>query len=71
MSPLLLDVTLTTDYGTKSFIAVDPAKSAFHMFSTRLAVLPAGEVDVTATAQVDGSPVSTTTVVPYDARTCG
>lgn len=68
---LPLDVTLTTDYGTKSFIAVDPAKSAFHMFSTRLAVLPAGEVDVTATAQVDGSPVSTTTVVPYDARTCG
>ncbi|KQZ09532.1 hypothetical protein ASD23_15040 [Agromyces sp. Root1464] len=68
---LPLDVTLATDYGVKSFTAVDPGKNAVHAFSTRLATLPAGEVDVTATAHVDGSPVSSTTVVPYDARSCG
>ena len=66
-----LAVTFTTDYGSKSFTAVDPAKSAFHVFSTRVATLPAGEVDVTATAQVDGHEVSFTTAVPYDARSCG
>jgi hypothetical protein len=68
---LPLGVTFTTDYGTKSFTAVAPGKNAVHAFTTRLAMLPAGEVEVTATAQVDGIPVSYSTVVPYDARTCG
>lgn len=66
-----LDITLTTDLGTKTFTGVNAGKSAFHAFSTRLDALPAGEVDVTATAQIDGHAVSSTAVVPYDARACG
>ncbi|MEF3404588.1 discoidin domain-containing protein [Agromyces sp. CCNWLW203] len=68
---LPLGLTFSTDYGTKSFAAVAPGKNAVHAFTTRLAELPAGAVEVTATAQVDGSTVSYSTAAPYDARSCG
>ncbi|GAA1825473.1 alpha-L-fucosidase [Agromyces salentinus] len=64
-------VTLATGFGERSFSAVQPGKNAFHAFSTRLAELPAGEVSITAKAEVDGEPVTSAQTVPYEARSCG
>ncbi|RXZ48765.1 beta-N-acetylhexosaminidase [Agromyces fucosus] len=66
-----LAVTFTSPYGTKAFETVAAGKNAFHAFSTRLSESPAGEVSIEATAVIDGVPVSTTSQVPYEARSCG
>lgn len=64
-------VEFESAYGTKPFTAVQPGKSAFHAFTTRLGQLEAGDVAVTATFVVDGEPVSSTEVIDYSARNCG
>ncbi|MFY1650789.1 family 43 glycosylhydrolase [Solwaraspora sp. WMMB762] len=61
--------TVTSPYGTKEY-GVQPDASKVRTFPTGAASIPAGEVTVTATARVDGTPVSTTVTVPYDARVC-
>ena len=66
-----LAVRFTSPYGTKSFGAVAAGKNAFHVFSTRLAELPPGEVSIEATAVIDGAAVSTASTVSYEARSCG
>jgi hypothetical protein len=43
-----VDVDIVTAFGSKAFAAVAPGKSAFHSFTTRLAVLPDGTVSVAA-----------------------
>ncbi|WP_139417967.1 family 20 glycosylhydrolase [Agromyces laixinhei] len=68
---LPLAVTFSSAYGTKTFEAVAAGKNAVHAFTTRVADLPAGDVTIEATAVVDGETVSTTSTVPYGARTCG
>lgn len=65
------DVTFTSAYGTKSLTGVAPGKNAFHGFTTRQVWMPAGEVTATATATVNGQPVTATEKVSYDARSCG
>ncbi|WP_225216830.1 family 43 glycosylhydrolase [Microbacterium pullorum] len=63
-------VQLVSAYGTKAFSAVASGASASHAFTTRLASVPAGEVTMTATATVDGQPVTTEMSVPYGAHSC-
>ncbi|MEK8225852.1 ThuA domain-containing protein [Oerskovia sp. M15] len=60
-----VDVTVTTAYGTRTFQDVAPGKSAYQSFATRLAQVPAGEVEVTVTAERDGSEVSEHTAIAY------
>jgi predicted alpha-1,2-mannosidase len=52
-----VDVAITTPYGAKSFTDVKPGKSASTSISSRLQTIPAGEVTVDVTGQVDGEPV--------------
>ena len=64
-------VAATGAYGTKSFGAVQPGKSAAAAFSTRLAAVPAGVVTVTATATIDGKAMTVTDEVDAAAASCG
>ncbi|MDG4771626.1 family 43 glycosylhydrolase [Solwaraspora sp. WMMD792] len=61
--------TVTSPYGTKEY-GIQPDAGKVRTFPTGAASMPAGEVTVTATARVDGTPVSTTVTVPYDAHVC-
>ncbi|SIR89636.1 family 43 glycosylhydrolase [Micromonospora avicenniae] len=58
-------------YGTRPFGSVPPGKEKFRSFPTAAASVPAGEVTVTATATVDGEPVSASFTASYAARSCG
>ncbi|MER7443423.1 family 43 glycosylhydrolase [Micromonospora avicenniae] len=58
-------------YGTRPFGSVPPGKEKFRSFPTSAASVPAGEVTVTATATVDGEPVSASFTASYAARSCG
>ncbi|WP_307448698.1 LamG-like jellyroll fold domain-containing protein [Microbacterium proteolyticum] len=69
-SAYAVDVALTTTWGTKSMRSVAPGATASTTFTTRAASVPAGSVGVTATATVDGKPVSTQTSTAYAARSC-
>jgi arabinoxylan arabinofuranohydrolase len=62
---------LVSPYGSKSITALAAGKSASQVFTTRLAATPAGVVEVTATATVDGQPVSTVVEAAYPAHSCG
>lgn len=66
-----VSVSYESDFGTKAFAGVQPGKNAFHAFTTRLAQLPAGEVTVTTSAQVEGLTVTDTKVIEYAAASCG
>lgn len=63
-----VDVTIASEYGTKSFTGIEPGKNAFHAFTTRQASIPAGEVTVTVTAVIDGETRTSTFTATYDAR---
>jgi hypothetical protein len=66
-----LAVEIGSRFGTKPFASVASGKYAAHAFTTRLATLPAGQVEVTATASgTDGSPVSVSQEVPYAVHVC-
>ncbi|MBM0224569.1 MULTISPECIES: family 43 glycosylhydrolase [Micromonospora] len=58
-------------YGTRPFGSVPPGKDKFRSFPTDAAAVPAGVVTVTATATVDGEPVSASYQASYPARSCG
>ncbi|SKB00352.1 arabinoxylan arabinofuranohydrolase [Agreia bicolorata] len=64
-------LVIDSAYGSKTIATVAPTKNGSHAFTTRLASLPAGEVTVTASATVDGQPVSTVVPASYDAKPCG
>ncbi|WP_198165963.1 ThuA domain-containing protein [Agromyces laixinhei] len=57
-------------YGTKTFAEVAPGKNAVHAFTTRQVGIPEGTVAVTATATIDGAPVTVTVDAGYDAASC-
>jgi Concanavalin A-like lectin/glucanases superfamily/Glycosyl hydrolases family 43 len=61
------NVTITTDYGEKTFTGVPPGKTVSQAFSTRLASIDPGFVGVAATA--DGASFDGST--SYGARSCG
>lgn len=60
------DVRVDSPYGAKSLGAVEPGKRASATFTTRQTSIPAGTATVTAT--VNGTPATTTAVIP--AATC-
>ncbi|WP_307220579.1 GH32 C-terminal domain-containing protein [Microbacterium sp. SORGH_AS_0888] len=62
-------VSLTTPYGARS-VTVDPGKTTSAAFTTRLRSIPAGEMPVVTTAQIDGQPVTVASTAPIDARSC-
>ncbi|SKB00348.1 Carbohydrate binding domain-containing protein [Agreia bicolorata] len=64
-------LVIDSAYGSKTIATVAPTKNGSHAFTTRLASLPAGEVTVTASATVDGQPVSTVVPASYEAKPCG
>ncbi|MDQ1123551.1 beta-L-arabinofuranosidase domain-containing protein [Microbacterium trichothecenolyticum] len=62
---------VTTPFGKKSVTRLAPGKSASQAFSTRQKSITAGEVSVTAKAQVDGATSTATKKAGYTARSCG
>lgn len=62
-----VDVVVTTPYGAKSFSAVQPDKSASTSIASRLAAIPAGEVTVEVTGEVDGERVTVERRAAYPA----
>jgi uncharacterized protein len=66
-----VDVTLATPYGERSSTAVAPGANAYQSFASRATTVPAGIATVTATAVLDGAPVTTTHDVDIEPRTCG
>lgn len=65
-----LAVTVTSDFGTKSFAAVGAGSRAAHAFTTRLTELPAGSITVTASGTVGGTPVTETLPASYSEAAC-
>ncbi|MFE7503910.1 carbohydrate-binding protein [Promicromonospora sp. NPDC057488] len=63
-------IALESAYGAKNFAVVGADKSVFHSFTTRLNAVPAGELIVTATAQVQGTSKNTRQALSYPAKTC-
>ncbi|MET4223090.1 beta-L-arabinofuranosidase domain-containing protein [Oerskovia enterophila] len=64
-------VKITTVSGVKSFTGVAPGKSASQTFAVRASSLAAGSVTVSASAVLDGAPVTSVVEVEHDALTCG
>ena len=60
-----------TAYGAKTVAAVQPGKTSSHAFTTRLPNIEGGTVTVTASATVDGEPVTSETDAAYPAQVCG
>lgn len=67
--PVKLDIA--TALGAKQIAAVAAGKTLSATFTARTAQLTAGSATVTATAVIDGSPVSVTVPVTYAALACG
>ncbi|MFG6443734.1 phosphodiester glycosidase family protein [Microbacterium sp. P07] len=65
--PTPVDITIDTAYGSKTFIAVQPGKSASVSINSRLTALPAGEATVTVTGVVDGETITTVKTAGYPA----
>ncbi len=62
-----VDVVVETAYGSKSFAAVQPGRSASVSISSREAAIPGGDVTVTVTGQRDGQTVTTSKTASYPA----
>ncbi|WP_194410793.1 family 43 glycosylhydrolase [Microbacterium cremeum] len=60
-----------TPYGSKTVAVLQPGHASSHAFATRLAGIEGGTVAVTATATIDGQPVTSETQAPYAAHACG
>lgn len=60
-----VDLTITTPYGVREFADVAPGASAYRQFTTRLESVPAGEVQLRLTGEIEGRPVVATKTVPY------
>ncbi|WP_304650906.1 hypothetical protein [Tessaracoccus sp. OS52] len=62
--------SVETAYGTKAFDEVGPGQTKSLPFQTKQKALPAGEVTITATATIDGDPVTFTQTATYESQTC-
>ncbi|WP_127819290.1 family 43 glycosylhydrolase [Microbacterium sp. CPCC 204701] len=60
-----------TPFGSKTVAALQSGQASSHAFATRLASIESGTVAVTATATIDGQPVTSETQAPYAAHACG
>lgn len=63
-------LALTTPFGSKTIADVAPGKTTSQAFSTRLTEAPAGTLDLTVTAVVDGENVSEEREFAYPAFGC-
>jgi hypothetical protein len=68
---IALSVALASPYGSKNLGSLAAGKAVSTTFTTRLAAIPAGLVAVTASAVVDGKPVSVEQQVAFSAASCG
>ncbi|GGH42014.1 LamG-like jellyroll fold domain-containing protein [Microbacterium album] len=66
-SPVPVELTVVTDFGTKRFAAVRPGASASVAFNSRAATVAAGTASVTATGVVDGETVTVVKTAAYPA----
>lgn len=66
-----ISVTVESSFGSKVFSTVAAGKNAFHGFTTRLAQLPAGEITVTGSGELNGTTVTTNQTVAYQQNSCG
>ncbi len=66
-----VSVSSSTPYGSKTFTSLAAGKSASASFTTRQVAVPGDVVTLTATATIDGSPVSVEREVSYPAASCG
>jgi len=65
-----IDVTVSSDHGSKAFKHLGAGDSRFHPFATRVGEVPAGSATVLLSAVVDGDPVTTTYPVDYAGVSC-
>ena len=66
-----VSVSSSTPYGTKTFASVAAGRSASASFTTRQVSVPGDVVTLTATATIDGSPVSVERQISAPAASCG
>ena len=66
-----VDVTVTSDHGTKTRQNVRPDTTVSFPFTTRLATLPAGSATVTLTAGDGEAEVTSTRTVTWEQEACG
>lgn len=66
-----VSVSASGAYGSKTFASIAAGKSSSASFSTRQASIAGGSVELTATATIEGSPVTVTSDVGYSAASCG
>lgn len=62
-----VDVVVTTPYGSKTFTRVGSGNSATASINTKLATVPAGEVDVEVRGTLDGEKVTETATDSFNA----
>jgi hypothetical protein len=62
-----VDIVIQTVYGERTLDDVPPGKELTQLFPARDTTVPAGEITVTATAEIDGEVVISTRQVAYDA----
>ncbi|WP_375384875.1 LamG-like jellyroll fold domain-containing protein [uncultured Microbacterium sp.] len=62
-----VDITIQTEYGSKTFTAVKPGKSASVSFNSRAATIGAGSATVAVTGIVGGTAVTMTKTAAYPA----
>ncbi len=69
-SEVPVDVELSSAFGTRSFTAIGAGRDATHAFTTRAVSYPAGELELTVSAMVDGERVTQTLTEDYPAANC-
>lgn len=65
-----IDVEVATPYGDKTFADVADGKNAYQSFASRSASIDGGSVTVEATAEVDGTEVTTSYDADFEALSC-
>ena len=66
-----VDVSVTSDHGTKTRRNVRPGKTVSFPFTTRLGTLPAGSATVTLTSGDGEAAVTSTRTVTWEQEACG
>lgn len=69
-SAVPVDVVTTSAWGSRTVKSVQPGKSVSAAFTTRATSIPAGQVSVAATGQVNGASATGTATAAYPALAC-
>lgn len=65
-----VNATVASPYGSRPVPALGSGKSRSHVFNTRLESIPAGSVEISTTATIDGESYTVEDVVDYEAASC-